>query len=402
MKKSNVLNFMPIVKDYVKEYVEETYELDNPSILVDKIIKLIESNLDELEDDATIDDCDLYIYEACEDYFSEEKKVENDSTEKKSNKVGYEFKDGKLNVTKSDYTDVDYVDIMDRYHNATNEEDKKRAAEELLVNMENYVKHMVFKKYGTYGEHLEDLLSEARTAIMLHIDEYDARQTKPNTFFTCHIKGVLSHYIHSNKENVSDHYGQAIAKIKKVQPKLAEQGLDENSVSLLHQYTGIRETTIEKALQYILANSGQSFDSFENPDFIDSQISSRNDTPEKAYLKSETKAILDKALEELNELERKCIELYYYEDLDYTKVSKIMNIDINEAKKQVKQGIRILKKSKIINQLQKVSPSAKIERTIVPMGASSDTNSQKCQINIVISPVNSDDEYEEIEEVLFN
>lgn len=396
MKNLDVINnFLDLAQDYVTEYIDENYEKNEKDKLVSLVMKCIKSHLDELEDDATIEDCDLYIYEVLGDY-NEEK---SETSEKENSDAKYVMHNGKLNVKKSDFSDFNYKEIMKRYHSG-NAYEKEKATEEMLANLENYIKHFVYSKYGSYTKHMEDLLQEARLAVVQHLDEYNPEITKPNTFFTCHIKGRVSHFIHLNDSNVSDHYGASINKIKKAQSQLQAEGLDPNDVNLLHQYTGIRETTIEKSLQAMIANSGQSINAYENPEMLDAQISKKSETPEKIFIENETKLILDSALSKLTDIERKCIEMYYYDDLDYTKIANRLKIDVPSVKKFINHGMYALKHNKEINQLQKISNSKKVEGTLIPLGAPSDLNKTKCSIKIVME--NDDFEYENITEIIIS
>jgi RNA polymerase sigma-70 factor (ECF subfamily) len=70
-----------------------------------------------------------------------------------------------------------------------------------------------------------------------------------------------------------------------------------------------------------------------------------NESPESSLEISETQAIINKAINELPEKYRICIEMYFYEDLKYAEISQITGFPINTVKSHVFRAKQLLRDS---------------------------------------------------------
>jgi len=58
---------------------------------------------------------------------------------------------------------------------------------------------------------------------------------------------------------------------------------------------------------------------------------------------SETQTIINKAMDELPEKYKICIEMYFYEDLKYIEISQITGLSVNTVKSNVFRAKQILR-----------------------------------------------------------
>ena len=70
-----------------------------------------------------------------------------------------------------------------------------------------------------------------------------------------------------------------------------------------------------------------------------------NESPESLLEVSETQALVNKAMNELPEKYRICIEMHFYEDLKYAEISRITGFPINTVKSNVLRAKRLLRDS---------------------------------------------------------
>ena len=68
-------------------------------------------------------------------------------------------------------------------------------------------------------------------------------------------------------------------------------------------------------------------------------------SPEDLLEISETQAVINKAINELPEKYRICIEMYFYEDLKYAEISQITRFPLNTVKSNVLRAKRLLRNS---------------------------------------------------------
>lgn len=78
-------------------------------------------------------------------------------------------------------------------------------------------------------------------------------------------------------------------------------------------------------------DNGSLDDTDDNVSIADTIKQDTFESPEKHVLMSELKEKLELALDKLTERERKVIELYYYDDLSLTEISKVLNITGSRA-----------------------------------------------------------------------
>ena len=106
--------------------------------------------------------------------------------------------------------------------------------------------------------------------------------------------------------------------------KLGRPATDEEMADGL----GLTIEDFQKKIQNIAAYSIVSLDDLleQKRDIICSEEDRQIETPESAYENSETKEILADAIDSLPEKERTVVSLYYYEELTYKEIGKILGV----------------------------------------------------------------------------
>ncbi len=170
----------------------------------------------------------------------------------------------------------------------------------------------------------DDVINEGVIALMDAIDSFDASKgAKFETYATIKIKGAIIDYIRKQ-----DWVPRNIRKFAKQ--------LDKAN-SLLYNLNGRMPTNEELANQLgiseerLLKNmadcSGSLVMSFEELLYEDNIDEPAMDTPtDSALLRDEMRRVVAEAIEELRDKERQVVILYYYKNMKYSDIAKVLGV----------------------------------------------------------------------------
>lgn len=193
-----------------------------------------------------------------------------------------------------------------------NTTDSARIAEKIqefyIKNNEKLISHCIRKYYPTYTGYYNELIQAGRMGIFKALGKYDAESpTKLATFFSCWIKGEITHFISSEIHKQTAHYASAIVKINKAREVLKEKGNFNPSLRDLSLETGVRAVTIYNAINSENVNNGISLTELVNEkDRYSNPIS----TEEQVEAESEM-SILKKAISNLPEMQANILVMSY-------------------------------------------------------------------------------------------
>lgn len=223
------------------------------------------------------------------------------------------------------------------------------AKEKMIEKLDKFIYYVIERQFSTFKAYTKDLYQEGVLGILKGIDTYDPSKSKPTTFFFIYIIHEMTEFINLNVNKTTSHYSANIVKVKKAINHFEREGR-EWKINDIAQETGISAETIAQALNIMESANEMHYDS---ADFLDSQISQRNPSPEEEYLRNETSRLIHQAVKTLPIDEANVIILKYglsgEEPMSYKNISNRLDIQIDKVKKLHSAGLRKLKRSKIIN-----------------------------------------------------
>lgn len=197
--------------------------------------------------------------------------------------------------------------IMDMYHSGDPMK-RDQAIADMVTALDNYVYHMIHKRFAGYINMIEDLSQSGRMAIIEHMGDYNP-QYKLTTFFSFHIQNALQDLV--NRENGESHY---YAESKNIIVKTIRSlgmdfdNIDEQVLAMhLNMTTGrlhsILEKTLRKKKVELIEEDGDTSSEYY-------------DSPEVAFMKAETRRDFRKCIDMLDETEQivLCMHFGFYHE----------------------------------------------------------------------------------------
>ena len=245
-----------------------------------------------------------------------------------------EFKN-KQDIQENDKTEKrreKYIKIMEDY-NSGDEFKKKKAIEDMIKNLSMYVYSVIAKYFPSYIKYKDDLYQEGCLAILKNLDKYNPEIAMPSTFFFIYIKEQINTYIINNVNNTSRYYGHNIIKIKKAIKHFETNNQDYTNADIA-QYTGL---SIETVIYTMNAIKNETEIKYDTNEFLENQLVSETESPEKILLNNEKSEIILKILETLNDDEKFIIMArmgFLGECLSFKEISDKMNTSIDKIRKK--------------------------------------------------------------------
>lgn len=200
---------------------------------------------------------------------------------------------------------------------------------EIIVKYMPLVKHIVKKLIVSDAaqSEYEDLISQGVIGLIDAIEKYQpSKGVKFETYATLRIRGEIIDYLRK-KDWMPRSLKKKYKKIEETVETLQQKYNREPTVEEITKACGLDETDVLRTLNYINVSSINSLEeAIENNLKVHaiSDVDFKN--PEEELLYEELKRKLAHAIESLPEKERLVITLYYYEDLNYKDIGKILNL----------------------------------------------------------------------------
>lgn len=237
-------------------------------------------------------------------------------------------------------------DLWIKYSETKNQKIKNK----LIENYLDLVKIMAGRMYNYYGSKIEydDLIGYGILGLIDSIDKFDIhKNVKFSTYAQIRIRGAII---------------DNIRKLDWVPRSLRKKSKEvQDAVFFLENKFGRSPTNIElseklkislKELELLLSDismfSISSLDDLilNNIDY-QPNISKEENTPELVYEKKELKELLANSIDSLQENEKLVISLYYYEELTYREIGKV--IELSESRISQIHSKAILKMKNFLN-----------------------------------------------------
>jgi RNA polymerase sigma factor for flagellar operon FliA len=201
--------------------------------------------------------------------------------------------------------------------------------EELIIKYLYLVKFVAGRLYTNYGNNVEydDLVSYGVFGLIDAIEKYDtARGVKFDTYAQLRIKGAIIDYLREI-DWLPRSVRQKAKELEKaycdLENELGRSATDEEVANKLN----VTLEDFQKKIQHVSTYSVVSLD-----DLLEQKREFSNDTmdietsPGAAIEQDVLRSILVETINALPEKENKIITLYYYEELTYKEIGKLLNI----------------------------------------------------------------------------
>lgn len=204
-----------------------------------------------------------------------------------------------------------------------------KAKEELIVGYVTLVKNIAGRLYNSYNAHVEydDLVGYGIIGLLDAIEKYDYKLgNKFETYANIRIRGSIVDQLRSLDwipRSMRSKYKQLEKAIKKLQNIYGTDISDD----VLAKEMNLTVKELSELMHQVSTFSVISLDEkiSENSN-ISIQEDRKSETPEAELMDQETKRLLKVMIEKLPEKEQRIIELYYYSELTYKEIAKILNI----------------------------------------------------------------------------
>ncbi len=202
--------------------------------------------------------------------------------------------------------------------------------EELILKYTYLVKFVAGRLYASYGNNVEfdDLVSYGIFGLIDAIDKYDlARGVKFDTYAQLRIRGAIIDQLREMDwlpRSVRQKSKELEKAYYELEGKLGRPATDEE----MAENFGITIEEFQKKIQNITTYSIVSLDDLldQKREVISSEDDNQIETPESVIESTEIKEILVDAIGTLPEKEKKVVSLYYYDELTYKEIGRLLNI----------------------------------------------------------------------------
>ena len=182
---------------------------------------------------------------------------------------------------------------------------------------------------------VEDMINQGMITLIDCIEKYDPeREVKFESYAFMRGKGSIIDLIRKqdwiprrvrlNSKKINDTYNELCAELKR-EPSLEEIAAKLGiTVQKLEKYNSEISNAAVYSFEELIQNVSQMGGVLESSTMDDI-------TPEKKMLKDEMHRVLTDAIETLSERERLVITLYYYENLNLTDISKVLDVSVQRV-----------------------------------------------------------------------
>lgn len=228
-----------------------------------------------------------------------------------------------------------------------------KVREELIIKYLYLVKFVAGRLYANYGSNVEydDLVSYGVFGLIDAIEKYDtARGVKFDTYAQLRIKGAIIDYLREIDwlpRSVRQKAKELEKAYYELENELGRAATDDEVAAKLN----VSVEDFQKKIQHVATYSVVSLDDLlEQKREFTSEDGDHETSPGAAIEQDVLRSILVETINSLPEKENKVITLYYYEELTYKEIGKLLNISESRVSQlHTKAIIRL--KSKISSYL---------------------------------------------------
>lgn len=192
-----------------------------------------------------------------------------------------------------------------------------------------------------------DLVSYGIIGLINAIDHLDESKN-PESYIRIKIRGAIIDYLRSldfGSRNIRDKEHKIKQIIKKFQDEHQRDPTDEEISNLLGEsLEDYHESLYKISFSYMLSLEDLAFNITEDPDKpYDNFVASDIEGPEIYALKLDTKELLRKAIDQLDDREKLVLQLIFYEELGLKEVAQVLNTSLSRVSQIKTQALEKIK-----------------------------------------------------------
>ena len=209
------------------------------------------------------------------------------------------------------------------------EQNNKEAKDALIVHYVALVKIIAGRLYSSYNAHIEfdDLLGYGIIGLIDAIEKFDyKKQIKFETYANIRIRGAIidqirhMDWIPRSTRQKYKKIEEAIAKLQKIHGnELTDEHIANELEMSLEDYSKL----VGEVTTYSIVSLEEKLEDNSNFDITSNTLDFQ---PEESYTDREVKRILAETIENLQEKEKKVMQLYYYSELTYKEIAELLTI----------------------------------------------------------------------------
>ena len=287
-----------------------------------------------------------------------------------------------------------YLQIIEDY---TSDDDYKQrmAAEELYAELSGFVGHLIKLRFHEFCRlYYYEMYNEAWLGILDQLHKYDPYITKPTSFFTYTIIHCVSKFTNKIKyKDLSNHHAYRINKIKKTISQFERDGI-EPTISNIALSTGLSVKSVETELENMNYSDLVSIQAFpeDSPYFV-----RESENPMHKVMQNMQYESLYAEIDNLPKQDQEILNRYYGlngfdAEMNYSKVSRMMNLSVGKVKASIQKSLRILNRAKgIRDDYNSVSVEKKADHYGGKLGYKKEKNSVSNIYDKIADPDNIED-----------
>lgn len=217
------------------------------------------------------------------------------------------------------------IELWKRYK----DNDDMSAKEELIVSYIVLVKNISGRLYNSYNAHVEydDLVGYGVIGLLDAIEKFDYKLgNKFETYANIRIRGSIVDQLRSLDwipRSMRQKYKVLERATKKLQNIYGMDIKDEDLAKEMNMSVQELSELMHQVSTFSVISLDEKISENSN---INIQEDRQSETPEAQLMGHETKRMLKDMITKLPEKEQRIIELYYYSELTYKEIAKILNI----------------------------------------------------------------------------
>ncbi|HID06338.1 MAG TPA: sigma-70 family RNA polymerase sigma factor, partial [Armatimonadetes bacterium] len=209
----------------------------------------------------------------------------------------------------------------------------------------------IARHFAASGEPLEDLTQEAYIGLIKAVDQFNPdRGVQFNTYATHVITGHLRHYLRDLGKLIKEPawMQEARYKVNRAIEELQQKLHREPTAREIAKHTGLKLQVVEQVLDtrelFQVESLDEPMETEEGEQIINGQLERlAYEEFVESSARLEDKIALEEALARLNRLQRKVIELFFYNEYTKTEIARILGISANYVGYLLQRGVQNLR-----------------------------------------------------------
>jgi RNA polymerase sigma-B factor len=248
---------------------------------------------------------------------------------------------------------------------------RELAMRDLLIGRHTHLVQAVARRFTGMGESAEDLVQEGTMGLINAVDLFDVdRGVKFTTYATHLIAGQVQHYLRDRGRIIRQPawVQELTGKIMKVTEALVQELHRPPTNEEVAQRLNVPEATVEQVLRSKERVKVRSLDAAADDDDGGSglDLEKMRLVQPAPQMGIEDRILLQAAIAELKDLERKVVRFFFFHDLNQTEIARRLGISVNYASYLLRRALGKLRD--VFEEAMRVPEEAPEEEMVVPTG----------------------------------